>query len=249
MDLFSDQPDINCPIVISNPPSARVDWDQASCGHVVTVPGGDLYFKRNFFSRTESDNILAYFLENNDVNWAKTDWREYSGKDLDAINFKNISWHHDTINMYGKKLLLPRFSALYGSSDRPYTYSGIKLKPKLWSGLLLDIRNAVSDIAGVEFNTVLMNWYRDGDDHIGWHSDEEKELGINPTIASVTFGETRRFMLRMCSNAQEKLDIPLSNGSLLIMSGQLQHNWQHSIPKQKAANGMRINLTFRDVKM
>ena len=90
-----------------------------------------------------------------------------------------------------------------------------------------------------------MNWYRNGDDYLNWHADDEKELGLNPTICSVNFGAKRDFILRMNDDNDIKITIPLTHGSLLLMSGELQHFWQHSVPKRKKINEMRINLTFR----
>ena len=92
---------------------------------------------------------------------------------------------------------------------------------------------------------MLLNWYRSGDDHISWHTDAEPELGKNPMIASINFGETRRFLLRRSDDHQQKIEIPLKHGSLLVMSGALQHHWQHSVPKQAKVKNSRLNLTFR----
>ena len=103
----------------------------------------------------------------------------------------------------------------------------------------------IEALAKTEFNSVLMNWYRNGDDYLNWHADDEKELGLNPVICSVNFGAKRDFILRMNDDNDIKITIPLTHGSLLLMSGELQHFWQHSVPKRKKINEMRINLTFR----
>ncbi len=149
--------------------------------------------------------------------------------------------------MYGKEIPLPRVSAWYGDSDRAYTYSGIRLQPKSWTPMLTWIRQELLKISGQEFNSVLLNWYRSGEDHISWHTDAEPELGKNPIIASVNFGESRRFLLRRTDDPKTKIEIPLHHGSLLIMSGALQHHWQHSVPKQAKVMGSRINMTFRRI--
>lgn len=114
-----------------------------------------------------------------------------------------------------------------------------------WQPVLQQLRESVEQQCGHHFNTVLANLYRGGQDSMGWHSDDEPELRRNPLIASLSLGETRRFLLRRKGETRTALEVPLSNGSLLIMSGPLQHHWQHSIPKTARAIGPRINLTFR----
>ena len=155
-----------------------------------------------------------------------------------------ISWKQEKMNMYGKEVLFPRLTAWYGDSDRPYSFSGITLTPLPWTEELLQIKRKIETKTSAIFNSVLLNKYRDGSDSISWHTDAEKELGQNPIIASVTFGGTRNFQLRH-SNTGEKITLELSHGSLLIMQGELQHFWQHQIPKTKKKVDPRINLTFR----
>jgi alkylated DNA repair dioxygenase AlkB len=147
--------------------------------------------------------------------------------------------------MYGNEVYLPRYSAWYGDSDKPYTYSGLTLQPKKWNKGLCYLRDKINEVANVEFNSVLMNWYRDGEDYINWHTDAEKELGRNPVIGSVNFGETRDFIIRRIDDKSEKLKIPLMHGTLLVMKGALQHYWEHSVPKRAKLKKDRINLTFR----
>ena len=146
-------------------------------------------------------------------------------------------------------LALPRLSAWHGDSDRPYTYSRIQLQPQPWNSALDWLRDQLQAVTGVRFNSVLLNWYRSGDDHISWHTDAEPELGKNPMIASINFGETRRFLLRRSDDHQQKIEIPLKHGSLLVMSGALQHHWQHSVPKQAKIKNSRLNLTFRVITL
>jgi alkylated DNA repair dioxygenase AlkB len=150
--------------------------------------------------------------------------------------------------MYGKDVFLPRYSAWHGDSDKPYTYSGLTLSPKPWNTALLEIKKKIETPANTAFNSVLLNWYRDGSDHIGWHTDAEKELGKNPIIGSVNFGATRTFQIRRIDNNADKINFPLSHGTVLIMMGELQHFWQHAVPKEKKINSTRINLTFRTIK-
>jgi alkylated DNA repair dioxygenase AlkB len=158
-----------------------------------------------------------------------------------------ISWKQESMNMYGKTLDFPRLTAWYGDNDKPYSFSGITLKPETWTPTLLKIKQQVEAKAQVLFNSVLLNLYRNGNDSISWHTDAEKELGINPIIASVNFGATRKFQLRH-NTTSEKIELNLSHGSLLIMQGELQHYWQHQVPKTKQTVKERINLTFRTIK-
>jgi alkylated DNA repair dioxygenase AlkB len=99
----------------------------------------------------------------------------------------------------------------------------------------------------VAFNSVLLNWYRDGEDHLSWHSDDEKELGKNPIIASANFGESRDFVVRLKSDHSQKITFPLKHGTLLIMKGELQHYWEHAVPKRKNVQRSRFNMTFRRI--
>lgn len=109
------------------------------------------------------------------------------------------------------------------------------------------LRSQLAPICKRQFNSVLLNWYRSGEDYISWHTDAEKELGVNPLIASINFGESRRFLLRLKEDHDIKIELPLHHGSVLVMAGALQHHWQHSVPKQKKVKSNRINLTFRTI--
>lgn len=151
-------------------------------------------------------------------------------------------WRQDSIVLFGKAHLQPRLTAWYG--DASYTYSGLRLDPLPWTPLLAQIRAAVEQACGRRFNSVLLNYYRNERDSMGMHSDDEPELGPEPTIASLSFGATRSFILRHKRNKRTvKLD--LHDGSLLLMSGSLQSNWLHGINKSTRLIGERINLTFR----
>jgi len=186
------------------------------------IENGEYIFYPNFFSKSESDILLNGLMT-------------------------NVAWKQESMNMYGKKINFPRLTAWYGNNDKPYSFSGITLKPLPWTSEILTIKNKVELVAQIEFNSVLLNLYRDGNDSISWHTDAEKELGKNPIIASVNFGATRKFQLRHIKT-KEKLEIELTHGSLLIMQGELQHNWQHQVPKTSKLVGERINLTFRVIK-
>lgn len=186
------------------------------------IENGEFIFYPNFFSKSESDQFLKN-LRN------------------------NILWKQESMNMYGKKIDFPRLTAWYGENDKPYSFSGITLQPLPWSSDILSIKNKIEPVSKTVFNSVLLNLYRDGSDSISWHTDAEKELGSNPVIASVNFGATRKFQLRHI-NTKEKIEVELSHGSLLIMQGELQHFWQHQVPKTSKPVGERINLTFRVIK-
>jgi len=154
-------------------------------------------------------------------------------------------WLQDEVLMYGKRVKTPRLSAWYG--DRPYQYSGLKLKPKSLTPLLCDLKLRVEKITSNVFNSVLLNFYRDGADSMSWHSDDEIELGKNPAIASLNLGGTRRFRLRRKDDHKQTRSIELNAGSVLLMAGALQHFWQHSVPKTKKPVAPRMNLTFRHI--
>lgn len=156
-----------------------------------------------------------------------------------------IKWQQDKIKMYGKEHNLPRLTSWYTDDGQPYTFSGIKmLSNKIDLEELVLLKLAACLESGVIFNSVLLNYYRDGKDSVAWHQDNEPELGPNPVIASITFGETRTFKFRHLIDKQV-VDLPLTNGSLVIMKGDTQNKWQHSIPKTSKNIGPRINLTFR----
>jgi alkylated DNA repair dioxygenase AlkB len=160
-----------------------------------------------------------------------------------------IDWRQDKMNIYGKEVNLPRLTAWYGENDKNYSFSGITLKPMYWTDSLLQIKKAIEAVETTYFNSVLLNLYRNGQDSINWHTDAEKELGKNPIIASVSFGETRKFQLKHRYNKDlDIINIDLLNGSLLIMKGETQHFWLHQIPKTTKVIGERINLTFRTIK-
>lgn len=215
-------------------------------GHIIHVPDGELYYAPNFLTAKIADRAMDVLLGNDQFSWRETDWHQVT--DVADIKWNCIHWQHDIIQMYGKQHYLPRFSAWHGDHDRAYTYSGIKLHPAPWNPLLIWLQAQLKSACGQRFNSVLLNWYRSGEDHISWHTDDELELGTNPTIASINFGATRRFLLRRNSDHSEKIELPLGHGSLLIMSGALQHHWQHSVPKEKKVKQSRVNLTFRIIK-
>ena len=163
---------------------------------------------------------------------------------------EEIPWVQNKIKFYGKESLVPRLESWHGDEGMSYTYSGIKMDAKPWTQNLLMIKESIEPIAKTTFNSVLINYYRDGKDRVAWHSDDEKELGKNPVIASVSLGAERKFKLRHKKYKENQLqhEVFLQNGSLLLMSGSTQHHWLHEIPRTAKPIGPRINLTFRVIK-
>jgi alkylated DNA repair dioxygenase AlkB len=189
--------------------------------NLTDLPDADIELFENVFTNLESKKLFQKLID-------------------------NTQWRQDKIKIFGKLIDQPRLTAFYGDANKYYSYSGIVMKPNEWNDDLLFIRNRLENIAKIKFSSVLLNFYRDGKDSMGWHSDDEKELGQNPVIGSVSFGETRVFQLRhKCRKDFKKVEIALTNGSFLLMKGNTQHFWQHQIPKTKRKLDSRINLTFR----
>jgi alkylated DNA repair dioxygenase AlkB len=166
-----------------------------------------------------------------------------------AALLNDTQWGQGQIKLYGRLYAEPRLTAWHGDEGKRYSYSGITRSPLPWTPMLRAIKARVDAAANVEFNSVLLNLYRDGRDSNGWHQDNEPELGRNPVIASVSFGATRRFQMRHKFRKDlPKVEITLEHGSLLLMTGTTQHFWQHQIPKTAKPVGPRINLTFRVIQ-
>jgi alkylated DNA repair dioxygenase AlkB len=190
----------------------------------IAVKDGEILFMDNFMS---ADKAAHYF----------------------KIFQNDIAWKQEEIKMYGKIYPVPRKTAWYGYEDFNYKYSGILCNPEPWTKELLEIKKVIEHFIPEEsFNSVLLNLYRDGNDKVSWHADDEPELGMNPTIASVSLGAIRRFDLKHKDDPDHKVQLELSSGSLVVMSGALQHHWLHQIPAQKRINEPRINLTYRTIK-
>lgn len=160
---------------------------------------------------------------------------------------EEINWKQEPIWMFGKKVMQPRLTAFYGNPGVNYGYSGIQMQVFPWNEVLLDIKNEIEKFSQTKFTHVLLNYYRDGQDSMGWHRDNEPELGLNPFIASVSFGVPRKFQFRCYHDKSVKTELLLEHGSLLLMAGETQHFWEHQIPKSKKIQGERINLTFRRI--
>lgn len=158
----------------------------------------------------------------------------------------SLDWDQRPIFMFGRKVLQPRLTAFHGDDHVAYRYSGQTLHARPWTGDLSEIRERLEAVLGIRFNSVLCNLYRDGRDSMGWHADDEVELGQNPVIASISLGAARRFLLR-ARQGDDRLELVLRNGSLLVMAGDCQHFWQHQVPRTARPVGARLNLTFRTV--
>ncbi|MBN9382298.1 MAG: alpha-ketoglutarate-dependent dioxygenase AlkB [Chitinophagaceae bacterium] len=161
---------------------------------------------------------------------------------------QNIAWKQEPVKIMGQEIMQPRLTAWYGDEGRSYSYTGITMHPAPWTNELLTIKKTIEKISGEHFNSALLNLYRDGNDSVGWHRDNEKSLGINPVIGSVSFGESREFSLKHYKDKKLRRKIILDNGSFLLMKGETQHKWLHSIQKNPAIIKPRINITFRIIK-
>ncbi len=199
--------------------------------------GYDESNKDNFI---ENDSLKIKYYEN-----------YFELKDSDRLMSKlktNILWKRDLATVFGKKIVMKRKIAWYGDQGKSYTYSGQTLHPNKWNNVLLEIKHRIEEVSSTKFNSVLLNNYSNGEVGMGWHSDDEKELGQNPVIASVSFGAERDFFLKHKTKKDlDKTVINLKNGSLLLMLGNTQHFWSHSVPKRMKVKNQRINLTFRKI--
>ena len=190
---------------------------------------------------------IVFDLPDAEIEYHPSLFNSEKSNELFELLKNEIPWQHDEITVYGKKHLQPRLTSLFGNDGKPYGYSNIIMQPNRWNPLLMFIKNEVEAVCNENFTTVLLNYYRDGKDSNGWHADNEKELGRNPIIASVSFGAERVFQLKH-NVTNQRQNINLEDGSLLVMKGATQHFWKHQIPKSSKEIGARINLTFRIIK-
>ena len=159
---------------------------------------------------------------------------------------ENLPWESMKIRMFGREVVIPRLQCWIGDDGCEYSYSGKHLHRQPWTSELLMIKDQILESTNLNFNSVLVNYYRDGQDSMGWHADDEKELGENPTIAALSFGGERDLVFKNILS-KETLAVPQLNGALIIIEGQTQQYWQHSIKKTKKFISPRINLTFRNI--
>ena len=186
----------------------------------ITLPGADLLYWPNFYSSQEAQHWYEQLLA-------------------------SVQWQERMIRMYGRDVKVPRLSAWYADQCKEYTYSEALHKPFEWTTELSTLRQDLHNRTTAKFNSVLCNLYRDGQDSVAWHSDDEPELGVEPVIASLSFGETRSFQMRRKDNYRQKHTLDLISGSCLLMSGATQALWQHQVAKSSKVLEPRINLTFR----
>jgi alkylated DNA repair dioxygenase AlkB len=184
---------------------------------------GEVFLFPRFFSKKNSDLLLQNLLT-------------------------NINWKQEPITIFGKQVMQPRLTAWYADEGKQYSYSGITMQPLTWTESLQQIKTAIETKTDISFNSALLNLYRDGKDSMGWHRDNEKELGTNPPIASVSLGASRIFKLRDYNNKKTTQSIELTHGSLLLMKGETQHFWEHQVAKTSKPVSTRINITFRQIK-
>jgi len=186
----------------------------------LNLKDADVTYYPNFFNLNEADTYFKNLLE-------------------------FINWEQDNITVFGKTYLQPRLTSFYADNKNSYKYSNIIMQPNIFEDDLLEIKNKIETGLKIKFTSCLANLYRDGNDSNGWHADNEKELGKNPIIASISFGAERPFYLKHKYDKKLKRKLILEHGSLLLMRGETQTNWLHQIPKTKRIIGKRINLTFR----
>ncbi|MET4137921.1 alpha-ketoglutarate-dependent dioxygenase AlkB [Pedobacter sp. UYP1] len=194
----------------------------AEAGQSPQLPAELLTYHPGIFTEQESYNLLQKFI-------AETPWKQ------------------KVVRMYDKEVVTPRLTAWYADQET-YDYTSLRrAEPLLWTPELLRIKKRAEEIAGVTFNSVLLNYYRDGNDSVAWHSDNEKALGTHPVIASVSFGQVRSFDIRNKQDHSHKYSIRLESAALMIMKGNLQTDWEHRVPKSARPMRPRVNLTFRVV--
>ncbi len=165
-----------------------------------------------------------------------------------AALIEQTPWSQPRVRVFGREHPVPRLVAWYGDPQAGYRYSGQTHQPLAWTPLLAQIRRAVERESGGSFNGVLLNLYRSGEDAMGWHSDDEAELGANPLIASLSLGAPRRFDLRRKGGQRIEHSLLLEHGSLLVMAGATQHHWQHQVARTRKVDAPRLNLTFRLIR-
>lgn len=195
------------------------DW-QSLPGELIELPGAVLYHEPGFVARAQ---------------------------ELFDTLVRTVAWRQERIRLYGREHPVPRLSAWYGDAGAQYRYSGLTLQPLHWLPPLQALRQRLQRHLGCRFNSVLLNYYRNGRDSMGLHADDEPELGPEPVIASVSLGAARRMIFRHRQRIAEPLSMELGAGSLLVMAGGCQANWRHELPKTRRPVHGRVNLTFRQV--
>lgn len=186
------------------------------------IGDGGLQYAQQFLSQEQADRLLAELII-------------------------RVPWQQAEIRLFGKNVLTPRLSCWMGDPSAVYRYSNTTFLPEPWLESIFELKNQLETVAGRSFNSVLLNYYRYGQDAMGWHSDDEPELGQQPVIASVSLGSERRFLLREKTKNARSMALQLAHGSLLLMKGNSQKKFQHALPRTAKPIGARINLTFRKI--
>ena len=188
----------------------------------LSLPGAELAFETQWLAPAVADALLVGLQE-------------------------TVAWECHRIRLFGREHASPRLSCWIGDPGTAYRYSGTRFEPRPWPDALLSVRTRLREALQIDFNSVLANRYRDGRDAMGWHADNESELGPQPVIASLSLGATRRFVLKHRGDPTRKLALDLPHGSLLVMSGETQRHYRHALPRTAKPVGERINLTFRRI--
>lgn len=177
----------------------------------------------------------------------RPDWLDSSAADRALASLTSeLPWQCHRVRIFGRDLASPRLSSWHGDPGTDYRYSGHRHRPADWTATLQTLRQRLIDTLGQDFNAVLANLYRNGHDGMGWHADDEPELGPQPLIASLSLGASRRFVLRR-RDRRHQHELLLTHASLLLMAGATQHYWRHAVPRQRRVLEPRINLTFRRI--
>lgn len=208
----------------------------------------------NLFDFENIKGKIKLSLENSDITYYPFFLNSEEATKIFEKLLIETEWRQDAITVYERTYPQPRLTALYSIDNTQYSYSGITMSPKPFTSTLQELKSKIESQINQtsksfpQFNVVLLNLYRNGNDSMGWHSDDEKELGTNPIIASISIGSERVFQLKHKKNKFLRSKIKLEHGSLLLMKGETQHFWKHQISKSKKIDQPRINLTFRVVK-
>jgi len=185
---------------------------------------GEVYFFPGFISAKESEIYLHALM-------------------------RDVPWEHRAIKIFGKEVMQPRLVAWFADAGQTYRYSGLSLAANEWNPALLAIRQKIKKLCGIQFNSALLNLYRNGNDTVGWHRDNETELGAQPVIVSVSLGAPRNFVFRSYHHKETKIKLNLGSGSLLLMTGETQEYWEHTLPRAPKVLEPRLNITFRKITM
>ena len=186
------------------------------------IGDGGLHYAQQFLPQEQADRLLAELII-------------------------QVRWQQAEIRLFGKNILTPRLSCWMGDASAVYRYSNTTFLPEPWLDSIFTLKHQLETVARSTFNSVLLNYYRNGQDAMGWHSDDEPELGTRPVIASLSLGAERRFLLREKTKNARSMALQLAHGSLLLMQGDCQKKFQHALPRTSKPIGARINLTFRKI--